>query len=496
MSVFITVDRSDLQDVVSGPGSFLIFQETSRKQGSGSISNQVSDLTNFHRVKQSLINTSIQQTAPGQQVPSIPVGRAPFPSQQGPSSITGTFTKTSAPTFDELYWRNLIFSRQPTITAQTVTTVQHLSAVASSGFAAATFTQGADGTFGKVIATLSGTASADKAVTITGTNRIGETIQEEVSFTTLTETTTNWFVSVDGIRSTGVSLGSDTVALSRSTDGYQEILMNPGGALLNGLTIVQVLGQPGNSGKDIGVVDTFYDCYFQSVNFSFSREGVIEETWTVVGREATLNSTPDRSGGPQTFVDTEVNDADALGTGVAFRDSDTRAASGWQSSMYFQNSADTRLGFALIDATLTANANVNFTPRTGQRPPGVPYKRTTEITLNFTTEYHRDYDDLVQAQLDARTMDDVEIEIISAQYGSFPNRKRLIFKQLEFTDPLTRVIDSDDFIRLTGTARALPSTPSALDDIVYRNEVEATTDWAGIETSEQDTTGGQLRYYP
>ena len=350
------------------------------------------------------------------------------------------------------------------------------------------------GRVAKAEITVGGSPTSSQRVTLYGTSRTGEEISEEVEASGTAVKTDNWFTSFTGLASTGsTALGaSNTVTLGVPTDGYQQITLTAGDRLLNGLTIVQVIG-----GSE-GVVDTFYDCFLQSVNFSFSREGVIEETWTVVGREGTLNLSPVGTEA-DVFVPTTLPAANPLGSGTVqdFVDSTQEAISGWQCGMNFTATTATtpKFGFALIDATLTANANVNFTPRVGQRPAGVPYKRTSEITLNFTTEYHKEYEPLVQAQLDAAKLDNVEIELIFSQRGQFPIRKLITFKQLEFTDPLTRVIDSDDFVRLTGTARALPSTSSALDDITYTAEVAETTDWAGVESAEQDTTEGKLRYY-
>ena len=509
MAVNITVDKNNLQDVVAGPGSFLVFKENDRRQGSGAVARRPSDLENFYRIKQGLINTSIQAQAPGIQIPQIPVGRAAFPSQQGPISVTGTFTKTSAPIFDEFYWRNLIFSRQPAVTAVT-NTATPIVAATTVGDGSHTFTAVPPATptllrsdpIGKVEVTLD--AADAGMVTVVGTDRNGNEIQSTVSGFTgadLDKVTDDWFRSVSGFTTMGVD-STRTVKLDYTTDGYQKLNVAAGTSFLNGITIAQVIG-----GVD-GVVDTFWDCFFQSVNFSFSREGSIDETWTVVGREASLGISPTQSKA-RAFI-AEVDSSTALGSSpnVAFMDSSQNAITGWQAGIKFNrsNTQPDGLGLALIDATITANANVNFTPRVGQRPPGVPYKRTSDITLNFTTEYHSQYDDLVQAQLDARTMDNVQIEMIFRQAGQFPYRKAISFAKLEFTGPITRVIDSDDFVRLTGEARALPSTLSATDDIHYEAEFEDTDEWAGLQTEADaaittanpggdDPEGGLLRYY-
>ena len=530
-TINITTQDTDLRNVVTGRGSFLLFAEQD-----GKFNDRQIDLDHFYTLKQSIINTSLQVNSPPLQVATIPIGRAPFPSQPGPKDIQGTFNITAPLRFAEFYWRNLLNAK--TVGAQPDSGTQDLLAATALPVAGEdlipTLSPGdlsqpdVDPTTNisipiRILITLAGTVADGTTVTIHGTNYFDEPIRETVTGFTSTDldhATNNWFKSITRITSTAagpvtIELDRYSVAPTRSgTDPnfvydnggrWTNLTISAGATILNGLTIAQVIG--GTEGS----IDTFNDCWFQQVNFRFAREEVISEEWTVVGRDGLLTVGPNGVQNANEFttaVDArllnaiEAEGSDTAGTGDYFRDADIRAFSGWQVCARFQNPGATPIRLAVIDGNATIASNVNFVPRVCDRAPGSAFPRTAESTIQLTLEFHQDYEPLVEAQLNAQTLENVEIEMTGLDQNGFPAQRTIHCRQLEFTEPATRTVDSDNYVSLSITGRALPSTPSATDDISVSMKVPGVTTsgayqaWAGIMTdAADDPTAGFLRLY-
>lgn len=530
-----------LGDPTTGRGSFLLFGE----QG-GKFNNRVIDLDDFYTLKEGIINTSLQINSPQLNVATIPIGRAPFPGQAGPVDVQGSFNVTGALRFSEIFWRNLINTKEveivpnPTTIADSPFTPgagsQALFAAASlpgtagdrasAGGTITGLTQPTGGVPIRVNITLSAAASGT-TVTIFGTNFFDEQIRETVSgfeSGSLTHATNNWFKTITDWTSTAAT---GTIKLDRynepsSSDSgvyddggrWTNLRLLASSQLLNGLTIVQVIG------GETGSIDTFFDCWLQSVNFRFAREEVVAEEWTVVGRNGLLTVGPDGVEGTSTFVPKLQRRVDsttgrlvddirspAVATPTPtriFRDSDIRGISGWQTSVTFRNNGTTTpINLAVIDGTATVNANTNFVPRTGSRPPGSAFQRTAESTVQLTMEYHEDYEPLVQAQLSNRTFENVRLEMTALTETGFPAQRFITFNQLELTESPTRNVDGDNFVSLSISGRALPSTPSATDDVRVDLKVPGTNvtgangyqAWAGNMAADTTPTNGRLRVY-
>ena len=520
----ITTDAANLRDVRTGRGSFLLFAEQD-----GKFNNKVASLDNFYTLKQSIINTSLQINSPQLNVATIPVGRAPFPGQAGPKDVQGSFNITAPLRFSELLWRNLINAKtvgsDVDSIAQAILTATALPTTANTRpDPPPAFTAPSDGVAIRLELTLSANTDAN-TVTIYGTNQFDERIRETVNFPSgTTEVATNsWFKTVTSYSSSAVGpvtlqIDRYTTAAARTGSGtlsdpyiyndggqWTNLTLGAGSEILNGLTIVQVIG--GTTGS----IDTFFDCWLQSVNFRFAREEVVAEEWTVVGRDGDLTVAPDGIETATSFVPRlEVGgsngrllrDIEAPPDGDdIFRDADIRGISGWQTGVSFQVPGQSRLQLAVIDGTATFNANTNFVPRTGSRSPGSAFQRTAESTVQLTVEFHQQYEPFVQAQLDNETIPGVRLEMTALTETGFPAQRFITLNQLELTEAPTRNVDSDNYVSLGISGRVLPSTPSATDDIAVTLKVPGRNNanyraWAGLETPAGTTpTDGQLRVY-
>ena len=528
MATFNFPQATDLENVVTGRGSFLLFAEQD-----GRFNDLQDDLDNFYTLKQSIINTSLQINSPQLNVATIPIGRAPFPGQAGPKDVQGSFNITAPLRFSELLWRNLINAKTVAIdqsdspftdgtVAQTgILTGGTLPSTAGGDVTITSLTQPSGGVPVRLILTKSSSADGD-TMTVYGENYFDEKIRETLTFgdsgADLIRRTNRWFKSIDRITSSGVTgtlgIGSLSTAPTAGNDGGQwtNLRLTAGSEILNGLTIVQVIGGA------TGSVDTFFDCWLQSVNFRFAREEVVAEEWTVVGRDGLQTTGPDGVQDATAFVpqftfditntrmlqnitDPPDNSPVNPAPDKTFRDADIRGVSGWQTAVSFRNEGSTTpISLAVIDGTATLNANTNFVPRVGSRPPGSAFQRTAESTVQLTMEFHKQYEPLVQAQLNNETFENVRLEMTALTETGFPAQRFITFKQLELTEAPVRNVDSDNYVSLSISGRVLPSTPSATDDIRVDLKVPGRNNtvyqaWAGVGAAGATPTNGRLRRY-
>ena len=470
-------------DLIFGIGSHLKFAEqeagatqTARKKDSAN------DFSKYNIAVNSMtVSPASTLLTPG----VIPTTVEQFQGVPGPLSIAGSFTLDALPKRMELIWRQLLNAPSSGITditsgdaIGTGTNQDILTATAIPGGTNSISTFTAQPTNGLPIQ-LTGTLGAGAMVggsgisaanplsaQITGTDYSHNTFTDIITFTsdTGTATTSSYFRSVSSVSFFGAGTVGNTGTLAlagQSNRNGVQIVSDADYRLTSGLTIEAVNG----SGTDRSVTNTIIDGYINSFNWTAAREENITYTFGLTGRtfEAGVNpageNTPltGRSGGT------------AYGSGdFATLQDDQVPYAGYGACLGFTDGSTTVNFPHLTGASMTMDNATQFTPRLWTIQPGLVYNRQRTISGEFTLEYHKSDQGVVNDYLAGRTWDNVFISLGNRGIGAVPDETIFRFPKLQLTEYPAIPIEDDDFVQQTIRWVALPSTGTAADAVTIQ----------------------------
>ena len=407
---------------------------------------------------------------------TIPVNVEQFPGTPGPFTITGSWTQDVVARRMELIFRQLFNAPTATITAaddSAGTATNYLAATSLTTAGIDTFTaqpsDDADGGPVQIEVTLSGTvtiggnaisATNPLRVAICGEDQNGNPLVNVVRFTAVgDETTDSYFWKIDrvNIANMEVVAGASVALAGQAMRRRVEIQSSPTYRQTPGMTFEFVSGN---------VPNTIRNAYLNTFALNVTREAIATYTFGITGRDFLAGLNPICGGNELVRPGTTATGAYGDGAFTPIQSDQTPfPGTGATLSGQVGDTGDPVRLTQLEGVTLNFDNGTAYTNRIGSLYPGIAYNTQRTITLEFTTEFHKNDLDAFQAYLDGRTWNNVQLRL--TRLAGSNEVVGFDFAKIQWSEFPPINIEGGDYMQLTLRGIGLPSSANATDAIKY-----------------------------
>ena len=408
---------------------------------------------------------------------TIPVNVEQFPGTPGPFTITGSWTQDVVARRMELIFRQLFNAPSSTIAVgdesdAAEVTYQTATVLSSAGITSFTSQPSDNGDHGavKITVTLSGTvtvggnpisATNPLRVAICGKDQNDNPLVNVVQFTAVgDEETPSYFWEIErvNIASMDAVAGASVALKGQSERKVVTIASSPTYRQTPGMTFEIVTGN---------VPNTIRNAYLNTFSLNVTREAIATYTFGITGRDFLAGLNPLCSGNQLTRLANAGTGAYGQGLFEPIQ-SDQTPFPGTGATLAGQvgdSGARVRLP-QLEGVTLNFDNGTAYTQRIGSLYPGIAYNTQRTITLEFTTEFHKNDLDAFQAYLDGRTWNQVQLRL--TRLGGSNELIDFNFAKIQWSEFPPINVEGGDYMQLTLRGIGLPSSANSVDAIAYR----------------------------